>query len=211
MMKVCIKCGLVKSIDEFEPRPYNKFVSACKQCRAMRKYELLREKTKARGGREVMPTLASRELKRRGFKKCPMCKKIKKLKCFNKNKNATCGVSGYCKVCSRILGKRYHDPKRRREEYIRLRDVFLGKKLLRRFGITIEQYLDMERTQGFKCSICRLSKEDNGKRLAVDHCHKTGRVRGLLCNNCNVVVGFLSDKPEIARKMATYLEFWRTK
>ena len=42
--------------------------------------------------------------------------------------------------------------------------------------------------------------------LAVDHCHKTGKIRQLLCSNCNPAIGFIKDSPELARKMADYLE-----
>lgn len=53
------------------------------------------------------------------------------------------------------------------------------------------------------CAICGIIPTD---RLRLDHCHKTGKVRGLLCNRCNMALGFFNDEPEIMRKSLTYLE-----
>jgi len=70
----------------------------------------------------------------------------------------------------------------------------------------LEDYCKIESVQNAKCLICGKTKKENGKALAVDHNHKTGEVRALLCNNCNVCVGFLKDKPKVTHKMAEYLE-----
>lgn len=59
--------------------------------------------------------------------------------------------------------------------------------------------------QGGVCAIC--SKEDAaGKRLAVDHCHETGKVRGLLCLKCNTVLGKMNDEVNLLKKAIAYLE-----
>jgi hypothetical protein len=59
---------------------------------------------------------------------------------------------------------------------------------------------------GAKCSICGVKEEDNGKRLAVDHCHKTGKVRGLLCDNHNHGIGKFNDDVRLMKKAIKYLE-----
>ena len=64
--------------------------------------------------------------------------------------------------------------------------------------------------QDGKCAICGTSKGfsggGDGRRLAIDHCHKTLEVRGLLCGNCNRMLGLAKDDPDLLRKAATYLE-----
>jgi len=59
--------------------------------------------------------------------------------------------------------------------------------------------------QNSQCSICGLTPEENGKALAVDHDHDTGKIRDLLCNNCNVVVGFLNERIDLCDKVKDYI------
>lgn len=89
-----------------------------------------------------------------------------------------------------------------------------NRYLLRRYGITLDQYNDMVAAQNGVCALCgqpekRLSRSDFNKtprRLAVDHNHQTGKIRGLLCHDCNVAIGFLRERPELIRKVIDYLE-----
>lgn len=81
------------------------------------------------------------------------------------------------------------------------KDKIYEQHLKRKFGITLEDVRRMERTQRFRCAICR-KKE----KLHVDHCHRTGMVRGLLCGNCNRAIGLLKDSPKNLRAAISYLE-----
>lgn len=75
------------------------------------------------------------------------------------------------------------------------------------YGITIKQHDDMLEAQGGKCAICGCPPEQSTKgALAVDHCHTTGKVRGLLCGNCNAGIGHLRDSLELIRAAGAYLE-----
>jgi hypothetical protein len=74
---------------------------------------------------------------------------------------------------------------------------------LKQFGLTVEQYEEIYTTQNKGCAIC--GGVDKNKRLAVDHCHTTGRVRGLLCAQCNQGLGLFKDSPEVLNKAAAYL------
>ena len=74
--------------------------------------------------------------------------------------------------------------------------------LLRTYGITLEEYNAMLEAQGVVCAICK--RDANGWNLAVDHCHVTGRIRGLLCPSCNRVCGFI-DNPEWYATAMAYL------
>lgn len=78
-----------------------------------------------------------------------------------------------------------------------------------RFGITVEQYDALEAKQGGLCAICRRPCP-SGRKLAVDHDHLTGRVRGLLCMNCNQGLGKFDDDPGLLRAAEVYLEEGRS-
>ena len=71
---------------------------------------------------------------------------------------------------------------------------------LRRRGITLDQYHAMNERQDFACAICR---ED--RRLVIDHCHSTGRVRGLLCVACNGGIGALKESAAVMASALRYL------
>ncbi len=79
---------------------------------------------------------------------------------------------------------------------------------LKRYDLTKEQYLVMLADQGGGCAICGTSNGSsrNPRVLCVDHCHDTGKVRGLLCDNCNRGIGALKDDPSLVRKALLYLE-----
>ncbi len=77
--------------------------------------------------------------------------------------------------------------------------------VLRKYGMTPADYLVMFDAQSGVCAICERACS-SGKRLAVDHCHGTGKVRGLLCGRCNMSVGQLRHDPALLRKAAAYLE-----
>lgn len=89
--------------------------------------------------------------------------------------------------------------KKRGADYISKRD----ESLKRDFGISEKQYLDMLEIQGGVCAIC--GKKETSRNLAVDHDHKTGLVRGLLCQKCNTGLGLLSDSLTMLEKAIKYL------
>ena len=75
------------------------------------------------------------------------------------------------------------------------------------YGVTLDDYDRMAEQQGHKCAIC--NSEDprgNGSRFAVDHDHKTGRVRGLLCGPCNMGIGKLGDDIALLTAAIEYLK-----
>lgn len=80
--------------------------------------------------------------------------------------------------------------------------------VLARYGVTQEQYAEMLRAQGGGCAICGSSDpgKESGFKLSVDHCHQTNVIRGLLCKNCNLAIGYFQDNPDLCRRGAAYLE-----
>lgn len=73
-------------------------------------------------------------------------------------------------------------------------------KLKHRFGLSPEDYQEILDAQKGVCGICKKTPEENGKRLAVDHDHATGDIRGLLCGSCNLSLGVLGDHLPAALK-----------
>jgi hypothetical protein len=95
---------------------------------------------------------------------------------------------------------------RRNGETIR-KDPF--SRLQRTYGISEQDVRRMLDEQGGVCAICGGQQRNSRWRstmLCVDHDHATGRVRGLLCNNCNTLLGSVKDRPEVLRAAADYLE-----
>lgn len=82
-------------------------------------------------------------------------------------------------------------------------DTHRDSYMKRKYGITLQEYNLMLEVQEGLCAICR--RKDN-RRLAVDHCHATKRVRGLLCSSCNVSVGRFDDDPERLQRAIEYLQ-----
>jgi hypothetical protein len=92
------------------------------------------------------------------------------------------------------------EQKKRRKDYTR------KKRLEKEYGITPEEFNNMLLQQRGKCAICGILQSATGKFLHVDHCHKTGKIRGLLCHKCNYALGFLRDSIEIAEAAIEYLK-----
>jgi hypothetical protein len=85
--------------------------------------------------------------------------------------------------------------------------------LRRKFGLFVEHYEALLRSQKGGCAICG-SQNLNGKALAVDHCHKTGKIRGLLCAKCNTGIGLFGDSIQLLKAAAEYVAgdtSWRLK
>lgn len=144
-------------------------------------------------------------------KLCRDCGHRKPLDEFHRNRKRLDGRQDWCKLChnarARAWRKRnpgYYDRRLKRDP-----TYFRGKKLLKLYGISLEQYELMYRVQGGVCRICGKpeSRKVNGKPvpLSVDHDHKTGKVRGLLCYACNVALGFL-EKTDWVKRAYAYLE-----
>jgi hypothetical protein len=79
-------------------------------------------------------------------------------------------------------------------------------KLKSYYGISIEEYDQMMLDQNYSCAICSRAQSEFKNRFHVDHCHKTGKVRSLLCSNCNSSLGGFLDNPALLRRAATYIE-----
>lgn len=77
---------------------------------------------------------------------------------------------------------------------------------LKKYGLTEADYDAILASQGSGCRICKTARLPAGYKLALDHCHATGKIRGILCSNCNMALGMMRDSPELLRAAAEYLE-----
>jgi len=78
-----------------------------------------------------------------------------------------------------------------------------------KYGMTPEEHEEKARSQGNMCAIC--GREFGGTKALmphVDHCHKTGKIRDLLCLKCNTAIGHINEDPEIAKSIIRYLNKW---
>lgn len=75
-----------------------------------------------------------------------------------------------------------------------------------KFGLSVEQYRKMERSQNGLCFICKKPPGGRFRRLAVDHCHKSNVVRGLLCSRCNRALGYFQDDAAMLSRAIEYLQ-----
>ena len=114
------------------------------------------------------------------------------------------------KLKESIEKAREREKRQRVSQYLEDPDTYLLlllKRACRSYGITVDQYNALLKRQRQACAICRAPslKKMNG-RLYIDHCHKTGRVRGLLCDFCNKAIGFLKDDPKLFLRAHAYLK-----
>ncbi len=83
----------------------------------------------------------------------------------------------------------------------------IERNLMKNYGLTIQEHQKLQESQNYQCKICKKHKKDCNKLgLVVDHNHKTGNVRSLLCNDCNLIIGHAKDSVDILKKCISYLE-----
>lgn len=130
------------------------------------------------------------------FSKCSQCKKEKPRDLFYMNLNVRKGLDPICKECKNDRLERYA-----RNKGFKDRTADTRARLKYYYGITIEEFDEMMSRQSSKCMICKAGD----KRLLVDHCHDTGKVRGLLCHRCNTGLAHI-ERSGFVDACASYLE-----
>jgi hypothetical protein len=141
------------------------------------------------------------------LKRCGKCKQHLPLNQFSKTTQTKDKLYCYCKACASKVAKEAHQ--RLKADPIRY-EAYLAKErnrhLKRTFGITAQDYDQMLANQNGGCAICGATECSSGASLAVDHCHRTGKVRGILCRDCNTSLGKLKDDRNILLKAVEYLD-----
>jgi hypothetical protein len=141
------------------------------------------------------------------MKQCTKCQKYLPYCNFGKKANAPDGQQYWCKQCRNDDAKQYR--KHGAKGVWGKRRTTKENHYIRTYGITLQDKLDMIAAQDNKCAICKtdlLSLPD--ANVHVDHCHTTGKVRGILCLACNHGLGRFDDSPEALRAAADYIEFY---
>lgn len=171
------------------------------------------------------------ELKR----SCSKCRLLKPKSEFHLRKTGRDAgyYSSKCRECTKEESKgwraknpdkvlaQYHENKEKvlaycKASYKDKRHLHKAWAIKRNYGITVDDVLQMVKKQKGRCALCnkkckfdvvpQRGKGAKSCRFSVDHCHTTGRVRGLLCTGCNVGIGLFKDSPELLRKVIVYLE-----
>ncbi len=129
---------------------------------------------------------------------CTSCKCTKPVDAFYKRNNRPSGRQTHseCKDCLKArASKRYHsDPER-----------VLDMQQCRLYGITMDELAAMRKEANGICQACERPGEGNYKRLVIDHDHKTGKVRGLICQKCNTVLGLVNDNINTLENLAQFI------
>ena len=139
-----------------------------------------------------------------GRKQCAKCEQFKDLLDFSPTRGKAFGVNSWCKACIAQLKNEHYTLEKARAEH-----------LWRVYGLTTEEYEQMLLDQNGLCACCgqpekrragRKKRSENIPLLHVDHCHTTGRIRGLLCSACNTALGLLEEDPQRIMALLHYVE-----
>lgn len=139
-------------------------------------------------------------------KVCSVCGERKPFSEFYNFQNKSDCKSYRCKTCDYKARQKWKD-----DNPVSAWKSSRSRTLKNKYGITLEDYYKMLEEQNYSCKICGKLESDNlvhgnFSSLSVDHCHNTGKNRGLLCNQCNRAIGMLLDSPKLLRKAADYIE-----
>lgn len=162
---------------------------------------------------------------------CKCCGQTKPTAEFHRNRRNRSGLEAWCKQCRNGQMKQYRatesaksvqakqqkqwhqTPKGRNYMYMKAQEGQRKRDLKSRASqqppytpariITLDEYEQMLCEQGGLCAICKA--EPNGTRLHIDHCHVTGKIRGLLCMKCNQGLGQFMDRPNLLERARLYL------
>ncbi len=204
MEKVCRDCGETKPIAEYfkSPRNAGGYAPRCKTC-----YMAQQAAYRMRPPKDPAPE---------GMKRCWACKETKPEAEFSAHKGFHDGLNRTCRACNRANAAAYHKANRERIQDRHLKNYhadplrYADYGLKKNYGIELGTYDTMLAAQEGKCAIC--GTDDPGsrtrrrtRRFAVDHCHDTGAIRGLLCSNCNRGIGYLKHSEENLLAAAKYL------
>lgn len=138
---------------------------------------------------------------------CSKCKLELATSAFDKSKFYKDGYRGQCRNCRRLYCTEYNKNTRDRSRDRPVDPRYSRSKRLKwSYGIDIHQFEAMVAEQSNRCAICdKHASETLHGKLSIDHCHKTGRIRGLLCPGCNAGIGHFGDDPSRLAKASKYL------
>lgn len=137
---------------------------------------------------------------------CTSCEEFKPWDEFSPRANGRNGRASVCRACkaAQKRKRRADDPEgtRAREREYERRS---GRHTRRSYGLDREAWDAQVAAQGGRCAVPACSRMPR-RRLVGDHCHETGKFRGIICDNCNVAMGLTGDDPTLLRALAAWLE-----
>lgn len=202
-MKTCNKCNELREFDKFgkDVRNSDGRTGICNPCKQTAN-KLLREKR-----------IQTQDYKKVENKNCSQCGTNKPAAEFFKDQAMPDGFATVCKVCKKA--KTYAWREANKDRYNGSQRAYqaahpemrYGVGIKRKYGCTLEQYNAMLVAQEGKCNICDKLHNPAVKRgrLFVDHDHKTGAIRGLLCGACNSALGYFLDDTRIMSEAIAYI------
>lgn len=154
------------------------------------------------------------------MKTCPRCEQAKDDAEFGFQKNGI--LRAYCRPCYRVYSNEYRAKnlgltleqeaarRNKNRDHLRAKQVAWRRanpqvardwQLRRKYGISWDSFLSIVKEQGGGCALC-----GSCDGLVVDHCHSSGKVRGVLCRQCNCAIGLMQDSTSILARAIIYLE-----
>lgn len=188
-VRMCRDCGEIRPLTDFHVSPERTGGrgSYCKSCFNERSKQSYAKRVREKYGRDVREALDVPD----GHRRCPDCQTVKPLPEFPRNQSGRKGYGRYCKPCHNARGKASLDKRGGSREY----------HLRRRYGIGQTDFDEMLAAQQGRCAICGAPDPQH-----VDHDHRNGWVRGILCFNCNGGLGQFQDDPKLLAGAYTYLK-----
>jgi hypothetical protein len=130
--------------------------------------------------------------------KCNIVKPLDRIMYYKGRVNGKLYYRGICKDCHNAKGKLWKKNNPEKAD-----QIMRKSKLKLNYGIIQDDYDRMLKYQNNQCAICKKSSD---KRLQIDHCHNTNKIRGLLCFNCNTGLGKFEDNIEFIERAALYIK-----
>ncbi len=193
--KLCIYCGEVKALDNFykSASASDGHAGRCKVCYDAKVHEWVEN-------------INYTEVEE---KKCFTCGKVKSAKSFSRKRASNDGYNSSCRSCTTAYNRSRHSS-----------DLYSLHKqrennLKNGYNLTFTEYDAIFQSQSGVCACCgreetAFSRVANSfQRLSVDHCHRTNKIRGLLCSNCNTALGLMHEDPANVKSLLTYIEKWK--
>jgi hypothetical protein len=191
--KLCLYCEKILPLDSFskESRNRKRRATRCRSCVQSLRFEKLNTPTEVVD--RIKRQIENRNREDKDTKACSACLRVFPLAFFSKAKKRRKGRCSECKEC-------------RKEYKAKTKERNRWTAIFRLYGMTKEHFENTLKKQNGKCKICCSTSPGKGNYFAVDHCHTTGKIRGLLCNNCNLALGLMGDDPKLLQDAAKYLE-----
>ena len=192
---ICSGCGIAKDVSNFAPRK-DLLRGHGKRCHSCGNRRLAGAKEKNDAARNELISADATKV-------CRVCRENKKIIDFTRDQLRADGTANLCKKCAAasMLNWRRKNPDKALEKDRR-------GHLRRQYGLTQEAMSHMRRAQNNKCAICSSLLMDNKGRqigIVIDHDHKSGAIRGLLCSRCNTGLGSFKEDVRALRNAIAYL------